>query len=435
VDLINTAKNKIIIANTSNGVTFLSNKSSKEIILLFQKGLTKTEITKKIQESFSEKFDFDLEDSVNQIINILKQNHFNPKNIRILEEKNGIPPLMHLQLDLTWACNLRCIHCYLSDNDKNRYRNITNLDILSLEDWKKIIDQAKSMNVPKLSILGGEPMLSKFFFDISKYAHEKGFRIYTTTNATLIDKSIAKKFKQSGYNDVDVSLDGAEQNEHEILRGEKTFAKTIEGIKNLIDADINVKIACIIHKKNYNNILKLFNLCKKLNVKHIYLNSLLPGGEGIKIFEDLSINNKEWQYILDVSGKWNEEKKLPLVFAEPRFLFDRYKKNKFLNDDNCVFAGCKAGKREMAISPEGFSIACTLLSSDNRFKSSNIKNMSLQKIWETDKYINIFRNINENVLNADCKICKHLKKCIGGCHAAAFLKTGDFCAKDPKCTI
>ena len=60
-------------------------------------------------------------------------------------------------------------------------------------------------------ITGGEPLLRKEFFDIMGAAHELGFSWGMTSNATLIDDSVAKDLKKVGIGTISVSIDGLEQ--------------------------------------------------------------------------------------------------------------------------------------------------------------------------------------------------------------------------------
>ena len=61
-----------------------------------------------------------------------------------------------------------------------------------------------------LDITGGEPLLRKEFFDIMGIAHDLGFHWGMTSNATLIDDSVANDLRRSGMATISVSIDGLE---------------------------------------------------------------------------------------------------------------------------------------------------------------------------------------------------------------------------------
>ncbi len=73
--------------------------------------------------------------------------------------KLGIP--LSVQLDLTYRCNERCIHCYLDHED---HGEMTTTEI------KSLLDQFAEAGVFFLTLSGGEILLRKDFFEILEYA-------------------------------------------------------------------------------------------------------------------------------------------------------------------------------------------------------------------------------------------------------------------------
>lgn len=371
-----------------------------------------------------------LKKKVSDFINQMKQKGFPSEKIRIIQLDNSlVPPLLRAQLDISWECNLRCRHCYL-DNTELIDKPLTK------DEWKILIDQLYKMQVPKIAFLGGEPLLSPMFFELAKYASQMGFKLYTTTNGTLVTPAMAIRLTQVGFNEVDVSLDGAMSNTHEFLRGRGTFKKTIQGIQHLVSAGLRVKSATVVSKKNINEIWKLMELGKKLGLHHMYLNALLPGGIGKGIWKKYEITTRDWLGIRNIIQKWNIIYSRPRVFAEIRFIFNNYQVKSALSDlDSCEYAGCKAGKREMIITPDGFIAACPLLSTERKFQTMSVRKYSLKEIWEKDEWIVKLRKVNENTLRGKCKNCQNRIICKGGCHILALFEYGNINQPDPRCHL
>jgi len=83
---------------------------------------------------------------------------------------------------------------------------------------------------------GGEPLTRNDMLQIMKNLSDNNHSIMLRTNATLVNKQIAKKLKKlDNLIMVAVSLDGSNENVFSILRGNGVFEKTISGIKNLVD--------------------------------------------------------------------------------------------------------------------------------------------------------------------------------------------------------
>jgi MoaA/NifB/PqqE/SkfB family radical SAM enzyme len=70
--------------------------------------------------------------------------------------------------EVTARCNLRCAHCYINlpaDDRAARQRE------LSLQDWRRIIDEIVAEGCLWLLFTGGEPLVRPDFPDI--YLHAK----------------------------------------------------------------------------------------------------------------------------------------------------------------------------------------------------------------------------------------------------------------------
>ena len=69
--------------------------------------------------------------------------------------------------DITYACNLKCKHCY-ANAGKNPGNELTT------EEAKQGIDQLDRASVPIIAFSGGEPLVRKDILELTNYAHEKG---------------------------------------------------------------------------------------------------------------------------------------------------------------------------------------------------------------------------------------------------------------------
>ena len=72
---------------------------------------------------------------------------------------------------------------------------------MTTNEAKQVIDKLDKLSVPILAFSGGEPLVRKDIFQLTKYAHNKGIYISIATNGTLITKKktaeeVATSFKQ-----------------------------------------------------------------------------------------------------------------------------------------------------------------------------------------------------------------------------------------------
>src|SRR3984893_15083245 len=102
-------------------------------------------------------------------------------------QKLNIP--LSVQLDLTYRCNERCVHCYLDHDD---HGEMTTAEI------KHLLDEMAEAGVFILTLSGGEIFLRKDFFDILEYARDLTFCIKLKTNAVLIREEQAARIRDLG---------------------------------------------------------------------------------------------------------------------------------------------------------------------------------------------------------------------------------------------
>src|ERR1700691_6253354 len=104
---------------------------------------------------------------------------------------------LSVQLDLTYRCNERCIHCYLDHDD---HGEMTTAEI------KDLLDQMAAAGVFYLTISGGEILMRRDFFEILEHARARTFCIKLKTNGVLIREKEAERIKALGVESVQTSI-------------------------------------------------------------------------------------------------------------------------------------------------------------------------------------------------------------------------------------
>ena len=196
--------------------------------------------------------------------------------------------------DVTYACNLNCKHCY-ANAGKPLHNELTT------KEAKQVIDKLERACVPVVAFSGGEPLVRKDIFELTKYAHDKGIYVAIATNGSLITKNKAKEMKMAGIEFTQISLDGASAETHESFRGiEKVFEKTIQGIKNCVNEGFFVNIATTATKYNYEEIPKIIDLCEEIGVNWFMAYNFVPTGRG-KFITENDLTPVEREELLNLS--------------------------------------------------------------------------------------------------------------------------------------
>ncbi|MDD6055311.1 MAG: radical SAM protein [Helicobacteraceae bacterium] len=138
-------------------------------------------------------------------------------------------------------CNLKCSMCWYFAPKYKELRNKLLGDYFSknreLETDKinEIIDYAGANGCTLEFAAAGEPTLDKRLPMFIKRARDKGAKIVgITTNATILTKELSKKLLEAGLNRIMFSVDGANAETYEKIRGFK-LEKTEKNIHNFME--------------------------------------------------------------------------------------------------------------------------------------------------------------------------------------------------------
>lgn len=151
------------------------------------------------------------------------------------------------QIELTFRCNLRCVHCYVAEN-KTRHE-------LTFQKITDILDQIHREGCLWLSFTGGEPLMRSDFLDIYRYAKRKGFLITILTNGTLITPEIVEYLGEEPPFSIDLTLNGVTQRTYEsISQVPGSFKKAMEVIRLILGKRLPLRIKTKATRLNYHEL-------------------------------------------------------------------------------------------------------------------------------------------------------------------------------------
>lgn len=318
-------------------------------------------------------------------------------------------------LDFTYECNLRCKHCFTSSGNKKK-------DELSFEQKKDIIDQMIQMGAYRISLAGGEPLISKEFFPFVEYARYRGVDVSFTTNGTCISRDIIQRLNDLQIRTVTVSLEGADEKDNDLIRGKGAFKRVIKNLSLLSEYyNGTVALRMTMMKHNIKKAHDFVALAEEMGCKKVKFNAMRMTGRAVDNSAFLLSPNEYVNFVREMEGCSMGDIKVVLPLNP--FQKDSYNYIKELG------FGCVAGKDCISISPEGFVRPCSQL--DTIYSDGNCKNKKLIDIWRDGKYFNLYRTLKGNV---KCQKCKVYDMCRGGCRYRA-LQCGDINGLDPYCYV
>ena len=185
------------------------------------------------------------------------------KGILKLKERNFPKYLtapIFLSWEITYKCNLKCIHCYnASPRSVNELRD---------EELLNIADQIARMRVFSVCLSGGEPFLRwKAYIELARYLAEHGVPVATITNGWYVTEKRAKELAKY-IAEAQISIDGSVPDVHDKVRGVPgSFERAVRAVKLFKKAGIKVSISTALTRFNIDDFPNVFRLCRELGVK------------------------------------------------------------------------------------------------------------------------------------------------------------------------
>jgi MoaA/NifB/PqqE/SkfB family radical SAM enzyme len=133
----------------------------------------------------------------------------------------------YLQIEPVGQCNLRCQMCsiqFRQDGPPNGP-----LAFMAWETFTRLVDEFTGLEHLHLQGLG-EPMMHPRFFEMVSYAAERGIRVTTNSNLTLLNERRAAKLIACGMDTLHVSIDGATAETYERIRVRSHFDKVVRNL-------------------------------------------------------------------------------------------------------------------------------------------------------------------------------------------------------------
>ncbi len=341
-------------------------------------------------------------------------------NMDSYNNKKHINNYFYAQWHFIDSCNLRCIHCY---QDDYAYKNI-DFNILNSIFFK--LDAAMSKWKMKcfISLSGGEPFLKPegLFYLIDMIEQSDNFKnIAILTNGTLIDDdTIIKLKKHKKISEIQVSLDGHNEETHDKIRGAGTFLKAIKSIKRLKNAGIKTSIMFTLHDKNKDSAANMPKLAASLNIDMLTVERMTTMTKTEE--QDFFIEASELKAIY--SNVYNEAKK---EFSDKDTKLSTSRPLWNLIDEN-LGGYCPVGLSSICILHDGTLLPCRRL----YLPIGNILTDGLFKVWYNSDILWQMRKKNDK---NECFACSHSERC-GGCKAISYYHNNqDLSSKDPQCWI
>jgi mycofactocin biosynthetic radical S-adenosylmethionine protein MftC len=329
------------------------------------------------------------------------------------EMKRGLDAPICLTWELTYACNLQCVHCLSSSGQRDERE-------LSTEEAKKILDDLRDLQVFYINIGGGEPMVRRDFFELLEYSVANGIGVKFSTNGAFIDEEKARRLAAMDYLDIQISLDGVDAVTNDAIRGEGSYDMAIRAMENLKAANFGqFKISVVVTRHNVSQLDQFKALADHYGAQ-LRITRLRPAGRGADTWHELHPTNAQQREIYNWLLKHGEN----VLTGDSFFHLNA------LGESLPGLNMCGAGRVVCLIDPIGDVYACPFVIHDE-FKAGNVRDEGgFAKVW---KQSDLFLSLREPQSAGACASCGAFDACQGGCMAAKFFTGLPLDGPDPEC--
>src|ERR1700742_1566277 len=204
----------------------------------------------------------------------------------------GLDAPICLTWELTYACNLSCVHC-LSSSGRRDPRE------LSTAECKAVIDELERMQVFYVNIGGGEPTVRPDFWELVDYATEHHVGVKFSTNGVKITPEVARRLAASDYVDVQISLDGATAEVNDHVRGPGSYATAVRAMENLYEAGFGqFKISVVVTRQNVDQLDDFKAIADRYGAQ-LRITRLRPSGRGADTWDELHPTQAQQKQLYD----------------------------------------------------------------------------------------------------------------------------------------
>ena len=324
----------------------------------------------------------------------------------------GLSAPICLTWELTYACNLQCLHCLSSSGRRDPHE-------LSTAEAESLIDELEALGVFYVNIGGGEPTLRGDFWRLVRYATKHQVGVKFSTNGSRLDDDAARQIARTDYVDVQVSIDGADADTNDAVRGPGAFDSAIAAMDRLRAAGIKgFKISAVITRHNISQLDDLEALAEHYDAV-LRLTRLRPAGRGARSWADLHPSADQQVELY----RW--------LKARPEVLTgDSFFHLSALGEPLPGLNLCGAGRVVCLIDPVGEVYACPFVLHD-RFRAGSVREAGgFTTVW---RHARLFEELRQPASAGACASCGEFDACRGGCMAAKFFTGIPLDGPDPEC--
>jgi MoaA/NifB/PqqE/SkfB family radical SAM enzyme len=280
----------------------------------------------------------------------------------------------HLIFAPTHACNLRCGHCYLHDHEPDLLSQEVALRLV--DEWAELVLNERGPFGGIFHVKGGEPFVVPYIGSLfDRVVKSGGLELMITTNGTILSaKSRAALRKAASLGPrftIIVSIDGSTEKTHDLLRGNGSFALSMEFLKYVSGLGATLHFNSVLYRGNLHQISDIVGLARSFGAAQVNFLPFVSKGFGEHL-QHAQIPHVEAFNALQEFHESSEPDVRKMLIGSAPDLLRREKDGLARLSHECV----AAYRGLFYIKPDGSAYTCPNIENP-RYSIGNVKSSSL----------------------------------------------------------
>jgi MoaA/NifB/PqqE/SkfB family radical SAM enzyme len=184
--------------------------------------------------------------------------------------------LRFLWLEITGKCNLTCTHCYADSGPSGTLRGA-----MTLNDWKRVIDEAAELGCRQLQFIGGEPTIHPDLAPMIGHSRARGFTfVEVFTNATRLGAELLDCLRRHEVR-VAASFYSDDPAVHDrITRQQGSWRRTVAGFEAVLGAGLPMRVGIIEMEENDGHEPRARTFLRSIGVRDVSSDRMRGVGRG-----------------------------------------------------------------------------------------------------------------------------------------------------------
>jgi radical SAM protein with 4Fe4S-binding SPASM domain len=187
--------------------------------------------------------------------------------------RRAIPLTVHLELTL--ACNVRCVHCFQGPAHRRAPRE------LSAEEWISIVDQARALGAFFITLSGGEALVSPHFWRVAEHVRRVGLGLRVFSNGIALGRETTRRLAALQPSSVEVTIFSLTPAHHDaVTRVPGSLSRAVRGLFRLRRLGVPLGLKCPLLAESTADHASLRRLAERLGASLVFDPHISPARDG-----------------------------------------------------------------------------------------------------------------------------------------------------------